>query len=157
MLGTIGIVERIWSEKDLKTDEGEPAFGLYRRSSHAIVFCRGYTQERVRSFMSRSRDGRYSTKSEYHPYRHEIGHAIWEYYKEYDCKFLERMNEVYLKFFEYSHEGEEQLSEYATENASEMFAEAIAEILEGSPRELALAILKQAIGRSYDDVFPNDG
>ena len=157
MLGTIGIVERIWSEKDLKTDEGEPAFGLYRRSSHAIVFCRGYTQERVRSFMSRSRDGRYSTKSEYHPYRHEIGHAIWEYYKEYDDKFLERASKTYRECLLYSHKKKERLSEYAERNASEMFAEAIAEVMEGSPRKLAVTILKKMIGESYDDLFPSDG
>ncbi len=67
------------------------------------------------------------------------------------------MKKIHSEYFHGARKGIEMLSDYARRDPSEMFAEAIAEILEGSPRELALAILKQAIGRSYDDVFPNDG
>ena len=43
------------------------------------------------------------------------------------------------------------LSRYAGSNYREMIAEAFAEIMDGSPRELAKEILSTLVGGSYDD------
>ncbi len=61
------------------------------------------------------------------------------------------MLKVYTDNFIKTKRGVTLLSEYAKENASEMFAEAIAEILNGTPGELSKRILADIQGRTYDE------
>ena len=105
--------------------------------------------------MNRVPKGLFSSKSPLHPYRHEIGHALWMYFWAANPKVANIMEAIYKKYFELSDRGIGKLSEYAAEGMEEMIAEAIAECLNGNPRPFAKAIVETLVRNVYDDQRPH--
>ena len=105
--------------------------------------------------MNRVPKGLFSSKSPLHPYRHEIGHALWMYFWAANPKVANIMEAIYKKYFELSDYGIGELSLYAAKKKEEMVAEAIAECLNGNPRPFAKAIVKILMRYVYDDHRPH--
>ena len=147
VFGTVGNIERIEVDNDYVKDE---RFASFNHETHTILL-RSDRGRAGTAVAVKTSNRQFSTESGLHPYHHEIGHALWDYLKRSDGDFLDKMLKVYTDNFIKTKRGVTLLSEYAKENASEMFAEAIAEILNGTPGELSKRILADIQGRTYDE------
>ena len=104
----------------------------------------------VAKAMKEAWKGCFSTRSHLHPYRHEIGHALWEYLIKVDSAFKERMTKAYKAYFENYKKGRLFLSWRACKDPEEAFAEAVAELMNGNPRNVAKMILDKSEKSNYD-------
>ena len=151
MFGTVGIIENI------KTDHGvvdRGAFGSYDKDTRSILLRPGTGRPAATFFIKNEPEGQLSTRSPYHGYRHEIGHAILNYSKISAPEQVKVVQKTFIEMFPSASEtskGEKQLSRYAGKDYNEMVAEAVAEILDGNPRPLALRILNELLGGTFDD------
>ena len=154
LFGTVGIIENVKTDQSV-LDRG--AFGSYNKDTGSVLLRPGMGRPAATVFIKNEPEGQLSTRSPYHGYRHEIGHAILNYFKISAPKRIEVIESIYLEMFARDpgtillSEGEKQLSIYAGTNYNEMVAEAIAEIMNGNPRELALRILRGLTGGTIDD------
>ena len=143
MFGTVGIIENVRIDQGV-LDRG--AFGSYNKDTGSILLRPGTGRPSATFFIKNEPEGQLSTRSPYHGYRHEIGHAFLAYIEK-GLSLKDRtdlrneLRKTYDEFFSISKEGIRQLSRYAGNGYQEMVAEAIAQILNGTSSPLAERIL----------------
>ena len=152
MFGTVGIIENIKSDRDL-LDRG--AFANYNGETKTISLRLERGRFSATYYIKNAPEGKFSTKSPLHGYRHEIGHAILKYCEESRdrherLRLVDELEKIRNKMFFLSNEGYKQLSEYAGNNIREMVAEAIAQAMHGEASPLTKKILLLLKGNTYD-------
>ena len=148
MFGTVGIIENVKvDDKYLKDNK----LASYDPNTFSILLRSDYGKGNILLAIKKASKGFYSSQSGYHAYRHEIGHALLQYFKRDAPERIKLTEELFRGYFRRSSKGIELLSEYASTNYREMVAEAFAEIMEGSPREFAKKVLSTLTGGTYND------
>ncbi len=148
MFGTVGIIENVKVDDFYVTGA---RFAAYDPKTFSILLRSDRGRGAVLFAIKQLPEGDLSTRSELHPYRHEIGHAFLQYFRRAVPERVELVENLYREYFKNTRKGVEQLSKYAGNSPSEMIAEAFAEIMNGNPREFALKILSTLLGGTYDD------
>ena len=148
MFGTVGIIENVKVD-DFYVTGGR--FASYDPKTFSILLRSDRGRGAVLFAVKQLPEGELSTRSELHPYRHEIGHALLQYFKRAVPERVKLVENLYREYFRQTSKGIDLLSNYASKSCSEMVAEAFAEIMDGSPREFAKKILSTLIGGTYDD------
>lgn len=138
IFGTVGIVNGV--KVDNARVKGR-TFAAYDPKTFTILLRSDRNRADVAKAMRRAGKGYFSTRSHLHPYRHEIGHALWEYFAKIEGLFKERMLRAYSAYFKSSKKRHILLSKRASFDPSEMFSEAVAEFMDGKPRELSRMLL----------------
>ena len=151
IFGTVGIIENIRADQGL-VERG--AFGNYNRKTKTITLRPNYGRLAAQLYIKNATEGKFSTKSPLHGYRHEIGHAILKYSEEsldrHDRLLLiDNLEKIRYESFLLSREGYEQLSEYANDTIREMVAEAVAQVMNGEASPLTKKILSILRGNIY--------
>lgn len=101
----------------------------------------------AKQFIEKTPKGFYSTRSPLHIYRHEIGHALFHYFKErltlQNCSLMLReLDTFYKKIRDISDSTSNKISIYAMKNVGEMVAEVIAQVLNGNANIYAREVVK---------------
>ena len=141
IFGTVGIVNGV--KVDNARVKGR-TFAAYDPKTFTILLRSDRNRADVVRAMRRSGKGYFSTRSHLHPYRHEIGHALWEYLAMADGAFKERMFKAYQAYFMTFKSKQVFLSRRAKDKPEEMFAEAVAEFMNGTPQDLSKMILHKS-------------
>lgn len=138
VINTVGWIDKIVVDSP-KIEEGVDL--AYDWREHALLIRSSFRERPTEIRRSRTNpDGspkiyQWSTGSSRHPYRHEIGHAIYHLFIGHvDSGAEKRAKKLYDEFFgnpgDSNSEGVVRLSKYANKDCSEMFAEAFASVMD---------------------------
>ena len=142
IFGTVGIVNGVKVDNEQVTGN---TFAAYDPKTFTILLRSDRNRADVARAMRKAGKGYFSTRSHLHPYRHEFGHALWEYLKRLDADFVGRMSKMYDVYFEECRNGKKTVaSECSETDALEMFSEAIADLMDRNPSARSTMIIDKS-------------
>lgn len=162
VFGTVGFIDRVVVDSD---DFPAGAAGAYDPNTNTILLRSDYREPPTnRNRPKTSPEGfpiayTRSTGSSRHMYRHEIAHALYYFIvQRVDSSAEERADELHQRFFKSDDGGTPDgcilLSEYAQKSKQEMFAEAVAQLMDnGSQSSFARAVVNYVIYGKKSDVI----
>ena len=149
---TVGMVKEVKFDSSLLS---AVEMGACDPNTGTIVLPSDYGFLAMQKWIQAQKPGWFSTNSPLHVIRHEIGHALYYFYmfetkenkKDVAQRFakLRKIHDLYFSKGKVQ-DGKVLLSRYAETGSREMFAEAVAEMMNGHPRELARKIIVEVIG-----------
>lgn len=131
LFGTVGIIEGVRVDNEQVNGD---TYASYDPKTLSVLLRSDRDRKQVEEKLKETGD-LFSTCSPLHPYRHEIGHALWEYLIRLYPFFEGAMLEIFNEFCARKAPDPIFLSLYAQEKPDEMFAEATAQLMSAASGE----------------------
>lgn len=153
IFGTVGIVRGVFVDNEKVTGN---TFASYDPESLEILLRSDRDREAIQKAMNAAGDY-FSTNSHLHQYRHEIGHALWEYFTKTYPWFHGAMLGIYNEFCSYNAPDPVFLSVYAKKSEKEMFAEATAQLMDVLSSEPSKSKISKLTGMVFQEILAPSG